>query len=116
MSKKIFIFILYFTFLILLYPQAKKEEVFVPQRVIFIKNQIKSNYIKYINEEIFRNCEILDSEKNIRFIKDFNTDGINIKALPKEEAQKIYLNSNIRGIIYADINESGNNIEINLNF
>ncbi|MBN2546229.1 MAG: hypothetical protein JXB50_10560 [Spirochaetes bacterium] len=116
MAKKIFILILYLNYFILLYPQTKKEKILVPQRVIFIKNQIKNRYIKYINEEIFRNCEILDSEKSIRFIKDFNTDSININEIKKEEAQKIYLNSNIRGIIYTTINETGNNIEINLNF
>jgi len=116
MNKKNFIFILYLTFLILLYPQAKKEEVLVPQRIIYIKNQANSIYVKFINEEIFRNCEILDSEKNIRFIKDYNTEGINIKEIKKEETQKIYLNSNIRGIIYADINESGNILVITLNF
>ncbi len=100
--KLIFIFIFFLNISLI------TAQSLIPQRLIFIKKETTSDGINlYIEKEIEKVFETLDSELLIRYTKEseYNDFKYLLQNLTEDNMKKFYFNTNIRGAISFSLEE-----------
>lgn len=105
-----------FIFIFFLNIYSLISQTLIPQRIIFIKkkeiinNESDYEIILYIENEINKVLEILDSELLIRYSKENEYQNFKnlLNPLTKNNMKKFYFNTNIRGAISFIIENSDN--------